>query len=61
MVVVVIGKDLVGRDTFCVVVCNPITDVCDTTIIVVVVPPTPDTIYQAGYVRYYDNHYYGST
>jgi hypothetical protein len=44
--VVITGKDLVGRDTFCVVVCNPITDVCDTTIIVVVVPPTPDTIYE---------------
>jgi hypothetical protein len=44
--VVVSGKNLVGRDTFCVVVCNPITDVCDTTIIVVVVPPTPDTIYE---------------
>ncbi|MBL0080914.1 MAG: gliding motility-associated C-terminal domain-containing protein [Bacteroidetes bacterium] len=44
--VVVSGKNLVGRDTFCVTTCDAVTGICDTTIIVVVVPPTPDTIYE---------------
>ena len=36
---------LVGRDTVCVVVCDSTrSGQCDTTIIVVVVPPTTDTI-----------------
>jgi gliding motility-associated-like protein len=35
---------VVGRDTVCVVQCDAVSGLCDTTIIVVTVPPTPDTI-----------------
>jgi gliding motility-associated-like protein len=38
------AKDIVGRDTICVEQCDAISGLCDTTIIVVVVPPTKDTI-----------------
>ena len=42
-----IAKDIVGRDTLCIVQCDATSGLCDTTVIVVVVPPSPDTIYES--------------
>ena len=42
--VVIKTKEIVGRDTICVIQCDKISGLCDTTVIVVVTPPNLDEI-----------------